>query len=81
MNQNKNANNIKHTDLFEAIKLNDLEKLNEILKTKIDLEQTDTDGCTPTQVAINYRNIEIAKALINAGAKFISFDEHTIDTS
>lgn len=76
-----NTDNPIYTDLFEAIKSNDLATLNEILKTKIDLEQTDTDGCTPTQVAINYKNIEIAKALINAGAKFISFDEHTIDST
>lgn len=66
------------TDLFKAIESNDLIAVQNLLHTKIYLEQKDAYGRTPTQVAIISDNIEIAKILLNAGAKLDFINEHSM---
>ncbi len=67
----------KYIALFKAIESNDLITVQRLLQSKINVEQIDASGRTLTQVAIYWGNVDIAKILLKAGAKFHFLDEHS----
>ncbi|MBT6068179.1 hypothetical protein HOG48_00310 [Candidatus Peregrinibacteria bacterium] len=64
-----NKSNNKRAPLNDAIKKDDLELVEKLLKTKINLNRIPAgQNSTPLTLACYYKNNEIAKALIKAGA-------------
>lgn len=59
--------------LFEAVELQDLDRVQELLKQyspeELDLNTPNSEGLLPLDIAIMTNNAPIARALLQAGAK------------
>ncbi|KAF7242904.1 Ankyrin repeat and fibronectin type-III domain-containing protein 1 [Varanus komodoensis] len=75
--------------LFEAVELQDLEKVQELLKQysleELDLNTPNSEGLLPLDIAIMTNNSPIAKTLLLAGAKesphFVSLESRSLHLS
>src|SRR5258708_6089261 len=54
--------------LVDAVKNNDKESVQTLLKQTIDVNQTEPDGATALAWAVHHDNLEIAESLVRAGA-------------
>lgn len=54
--------------LIKSCKINDKEKINELIKHGYDVNEENTEGYTPLIMACKYGNKEIVEILLNAGA-------------
>ncbi|KAM6054346.1 ankyrin repeat and fibronectin type-III domain-containing protein 1-like isoform 2-T3 [Chlamydotis macqueenii] len=75
--------------LFEAVELQDLDRVQELLKQyspeELDLNTPNSEGLLPLDIAIMTNNAPIAKALLQAGAKesphFVSLESRSLHLS
>ncbi|XP_015732858.1 ankyrin repeat and fibronectin type-III domain-containing protein 1-like isoform X3 [Coturnix japonica] len=75
--------------LFEAVELQDLDRVQELLKQyspeELDLNTPNSEGLLPLDIAIMTNNAPIARALLQAGAKesphFISLESRSLHLS
>ncbi|XP_061849013.1 ankyrin repeat and fibronectin type-III domain-containing protein 1 isoform X2 [Colius striatus] len=75
--------------LFEAVELQDLDRVQELLKQyspeELDLNTPNSEGLLPLDIAIMTNNAPIARALLQAGAKesphFVSLESRSLHVS
>lgn len=66
--QQQNQSNIVNEDLINAAKDDDFEKVQELIKTGVDVDTRDNMGMTALMYAAEKGNVEITEELINARA-------------
>ena len=57
------------TSVHEAAKDNLVETVQLLLKEGANLEDLDSEGLTPLHVAVKYKSLDVARLLVNGGAR------------
>lgn len=73
--KNSDINGVLEKDLHYAVRVNDLQLLNQLLNEN-NIDEKDEYGYTPLHIAARFNHFDIAKVLISKGAEINSFDNY-----